>query len=451
MQAITSISIKKLHGYQNINISLHHDVNIIYGPNGSGKTTLLHIIANALNRDYQRFHHLDFQSLEITTVDWVELGDQHQITPSQQHVTKLTKKPSGTLIIEQDGQSRTIPSPGAHLRQLRLTDYETGDEPSPAEPSEESSTLPVASYFPAFRTMIDAWHVERTKRYGRGIHWPYGIPARHEETKLARLIFGPFVPEIRFPSLQEVGYRFGNMVNHSAFRAAASARNIMTDAFVQAFAVLAGNSLDDGVRPPEQGLDAVMRDIQRHLADLESVEAVRAMSSQEQRGLYARLRQVTNKWEGRNSADSEIMNGILNVYRNALKQQLEAYKEETRVVDAYLSAVSKFLRPKQLVVRWGGEPAEQVLAVDVGTGKPRDLSILSSGERQIVTLLFAATRLHNAAIVLVDEPEISLHVEWQRDLVRAMVEQVGTRQVIVATHSPEIGAEWLERVVEVGR
>lgn len=72
---------------------------------------------------------------------------------------------------------------------------------------------------------------------------------------------------------------------------------------------------------------------------------------------------------------------------------------------------------------------------------------LSFGEREIVTLIYAATHMSKQQIVLIDEPEISLHVDWQRHLLQKMSEQLGDRQIIVCTHSPVIGADYEERVI----
>ncbi len=50
-------------------------------------------------------------------------------------------------------------------------------------------------------------------------------------------------------------------------------------------------------------------------------------------------------------------------------------------------------------------------------------------------------------IVLIDEPEISLHVDWQRKLLQKMSEQLGNRQIIVCTHSPVIGGDYEDQVI----
>src|SRR5690606_15474251 len=82
-------------------------------------------------------------------------------------------------------------------------------------------------------------------------------------------------------------------------------------------------------------------------------------------------------------------------------------------------------------------------------GSKADLQTLSSGERQIVSMLYAATYLESTDVVLIDEPEISLHIHWQRILLERMTAQPTDRQVIVCTHSPEIGAEFAESLIPV--
>ena len=47
-------------------------------------------------------------------------------------------------------------------------------------------------------------------------------------------------------------------------------------------------------------------------------------------------------------------------------------------------------------------------------------------------------------VVLIDEPEISLHIDWQHFLISEMVAQLQDRQIITCTHSPMIGGEKYE-------
>jgi hypothetical protein len=89
---------------------------------------------------------------------------------------------------------------------------------------------------------------------------------------------------------------------------------------------------------------------------------------------------------------------------------------------------------KRIVV---GEDGFDVKVGDQSIG-PRSLS---HGEKHVLRLLVAATRLEWSSL-LIDEPEMSLHLEWQTKLLGMMRELNPTTQLIVATHSPEIMAEW---------
>ncbi|SOU05861.1 AAA family ATPase [Xanthomonas arboricola] len=73
---------------------------------------------------------------------------------------------------------------------------------------------------------------------------------------------------------------------------------------------------------------------------------------------------------------------------------------------------------------------------------------LSSGEQQLLTLALKLTAYAGAStVILVDEPELSLHVSWQR-AIPGMLEIVGSRMgcsMVVATHSPVIVASATHR------
>lgn len=62
---------------------------------------------------------------------------------------------------------------------------------------------------------------------------------------------------------------------------------------------------------------------------------------------------------------------------------------------------------------------------------------LSAGEKQLLTFV-AFNIFHNDTIFFIDEPELSLHVDWQSKLFSLLKEQNPTNQFIISTHSPFI-------------
>lgn len=76
---------------------------------------------------------------------------------------------------------------------------------------------------------------------------------------------------------------------------------------------------------------------------------------------------------------------------------------------------------------------------------------LSSGEKQMLVILLTVLVQDNAHYVLfMDEPEASLHIEWQQKLISMIRELNPNAQIILSTHSPALIMEgWLDAVTEV--
>lgn len=77
--------------------------------------------------------------------------------------------------------------------------------------------------------------------------------------------------------------------------------------------------------------------------------------------------------------------------------------------------------------------------------------LLSSGEKQIlIILLTVLTQNREPYVLLMDEPEISLHIEWQQRLLGLVVDLNPNVQVIITTHSPAVIMDgWMDRVTDV--
>ena len=75
---------------------------------------------------------------------------------------------------------------------------------------------------------------------------------------------------------------------------------------------------------------------------------------------------------------------------------------------------------------------------------------LSSGERQVIYILLkVAIATKDNALILMDEPEISLHLSWQEKLLAQIREINPNSQIIIVTHSPAIVMNgWLDCFVD---
>lgn len=84
-------------------------------------------------------------------------------------------------------------------------------------------------------------------------------------------------------------------------------------------------------------------------------------------------------------------------------------------------------------------------------GERLQLSDLSAGEKQLLYLLLTVFLMdEKPAVLLLDEPELSLHITWQENLLEALRKLNPACQIIMTTHSPSIFVNgWRDHLVFV--
>ncbi|MEX0336418.1 AAA family ATPase [Vibrio tubiashii] len=80
-------------------------------------------------------------------------------------------------------------------------------------------------------------------------------------------------------------------------------------------------------------------------------------------------------------------------------------------------------------------------------GRLVNLQHLSSGEKHLIAILgHLCTSTSDSSVFIADEPELSLHLEWQRKILPTIKKLSPNVQVIVATHSPAIISKEAKRI-----
>lgn len=86
-------------------------------------------------------------------------------------------------------------------------------------------------------------------------------------------------------------------------------------------------------------------------------------------------------------------------------------------------------------------------------GKVVPLEKLSSGEQHQLVLFFELLfEIDPNTLILIDEPEISLHVAWQKKFISDLLKIIELNEfdVILSTHSPQLIGKWSDLIVELG-
>ena len=140
---------------------------------------------------------------------------------------------------------------------------------------------------------------------------------------------------------------------------------------------------------------------------------------------------------------------ISSVYINTLEKKIEIYDDIRKRLRLFL----QLLNNKEFVNKRFSFSRNEGLRILLNTGGVlKDLTKLSSGEQNEIFLLFKLIfEVPEKSVLLIDEPELSLHVAWQLQFIKDIKEIAKTRdvQIIIATHSPEIVSESLDCCVDL--
>lgn len=177
--------------------------------------------------------------------------------------------------------------------------------------------------------------------------------------------------------------------------------------------------------------------------DLSAIEVVLARVGRNTGALKERLKELIESGQIYDEARREL--------RRFLSQLLRVYaerREDEQAIEAFVEVVRKYISPDETEFD-GKPPSEKSLTFDKLrlelavknniTGREIKFGALSSGEKQIVSI-FARLMLdpRKKYLILIDEPELSLSLEWQQRLLPDIVSTSNCSQLIAITHSPFI-------------
>ncbi|MDL9982354.1 AAA family ATPase [Providencia alcalifaciens] len=130
---------------------------------------------------------------------------------------------------------------------------------------------------------------------------------------------------------------------------------------------------------------------------------------------------------------------VLELYLYDSFDKYSAFEELTKKIKLFL----RFLNSKELAFKKVSVHKDVGFClIDVDTENLIDLNSLSSGEQNQIIMLYNLIFLTNKnSILLIDEPEISLHIAWQKEVLNNLEKIMKVNnipQVIIATHSPTV-------------
>lgn len=172
--------------------------------------------------------------------------------------------------------------------------------------------------------------------------------------------------------------------------------------------------------------DIEMLVIKKHSELSEEISQLQQKTSQD---IQNRIKEATEEESSNILQEVKSQMEALEIIRKNTMQPFDTFKEQ----------VLQFISYSGIKL---GSKKESLSLGDSASAINSDL--LSAGEKQMLSFL-AYNAFYQDTIFIIDEPELSLHVDWQRILFPTLLKQNSSNQFIVATHSPFIYSKYPDK------
>ena len=436
MKRITSLEVKKLFGrydYSIDNIS-QQDLRILFGANGCGKTTLLKILDDAAKLKISDILEINFENLKISYDDSCYL--------------EFVKDKEKTLF--------NIKSAKKKIKSYDLSDKD--------------------------KVFIDYIRKSSERRYHEYIHIPSSGMVRRrliEEKPIHYILYSPendieYLEKIFADDPNNKAMEFLNLLKE--FKS--SCKFISADRLIS----LKNNKHhSDNEQSIVSGIENIIKQIDKEISD--AAERYSQLSQEKDSSYVKRLiRNYSDKDKERELVfkkieelkkriDKLVSLGIstdnfnehystakinkgslhaLDIYCDDTNEKLNVYKELETKLSSFFELMNLIFDETQKKIRVNNNKIE---IYDNIRKCKLDVNMLSSGEKhQIILLGDIIFSSANSNLIIIDEPEISLHVKWQESFIDNIIDILRRNKVnlIIATHSPFIINKYWDYTQKLG-
>lgn len=387
MSHIVSFRIDGLAGRKkSLKIDLNRNINIIFGLNGSGKTSLLKILHSAMSNETENLNNVPFIAADVSIYSMEE----------NKTFTKSIKKPKELL--EQGRVSSRVYQPeimigGEVVRYHQpSSDTEMKWSYSESKPKKDISVRWKHSYLPTTRLHVS------DEPYRPFLQRSQSVDYRLTEEQL---------DEYFARSVEHLWSRYSSQV------------------------------LGDVRKAQEQGLANILKVV----LSTDSARRKRRKSKLTPTTAYSRVKNFLKRqgsvsilgtqkaFEKRYNVDLTLQNVVRDI--DIVEDKIEAAMTSRNKLQELIERM--FIRNKEIYF------TDELIEVQTLNGDKIGLTSLSSGEKHLLWLLVQVLLVEGSSI-MIDEPELSLHIDWQKDLINSLCTLNSTAQLILATHSPDIMA-----------
>lgn len=431
---IENISAKGIIGLYDYNINFtdgNSELKAIYSENGCGKTNLLrliHCVTSGSSVELQKIFSIPFKELEI------------KASGKRILFTRGINKSIDLNIYNESDESIFFKdlNPG-DLKSI--SDPELGDE---IQDKYRDISLNVCNYtgsavylgtnrlndldFPASRIARIKWRMGGRNESG-------------EEYDSADIVINSVIDEL------------SNSLIRNAQRMTISSRGRIYSQIVKN--MFNDNNNGDGVNTSVEARNSILKKIK----EIDNLEYKNLVAEYELTN-FSEYKSIKGMVSDPSRADAEQflhLYPILMPYFDSIAEKIQIVSPAARLIGAFIESINTMFRDKEIEysMQRGFRVRSNIVSEEGEDGIYVNPRMLSSGEKHIIFLLakviISATR--GDSLLIIDEPEISLGIQWQRLFVKYVQECAyeSNLQIVMATHSPLILEDYDDIDVSVSK
>ena len=433
MEAITILiqefKIKKLFGSNNVDLKFSNKTTIYIGENGIGKTTVLTIFYYVLTLNFKKLLRYDFEEIIVKIQDQAYMIKKNDID----RILKL-----GLLDRNLNGE---IPFAKLIQETVSIGSYQSICEDNISSSDLDKVYYKVKEKVNVPREIFDQGitDIKRLKEYQQIVNYSSLMRKQHEKYEI---IYYPTYRRIEEEASElnyivdrrqriEPGYdpkkdekdigiliHFGMLdvkenfdkILHKITRDSIENFNNMTLELLEQYS---GNELNTKINNE----DIIKFDIALHRMNPEISED--------------KVNKIIDEVRNDSAENGKYLKNLVWTIVNNYKKISDSEKR----IENFVDVCNKYLMYKQL----NYDPKKIILKIITHNGKEIELDQLSSGEKQLISV-FSKVILEEKKrlIVLFDEPELSLSLNWQKKFIYDLSKVDRCDLIVAMTHSPFI-------------
>lgn len=438
--------IEGLFGTKDVDIPVRDNALIIVGPNGVGKSSVTNIFYYFISRQWSRLLEYQFEKISIHFED---IGD---ISATRDELSGLVNLDTALSRIPPSSRMRS------HIEILReqgLLESFLAKKAPPSVRSEAAQVLGIST-----RDVQLLSSTLQRRLFAEEDAGLFDAPRQDIEKRLSRAIPGRtlYLPTYRrierdleeiFPELEDrmrgPGYRAPsfegrsgqNYIDLVSFgmedvkKTIKTKLNYLRDYSLGQFNELSGLYLRDVIRGTAQEFseNEISSLSEGALARILSRVSEQVLSDEEKGLLRDKIVSISAATGPYQTSDTYLAHYFMLL----MKVSDEIAAQESDIIE-FQTVCNSYLEPEK---EMHYDDVKFTLEIHDETGRPIDLSVLSSGEKQVISL-FSHLYLDpvGTQFVIIDEPELSLSVPWQKKFLPDIVNSGRCNFLLAVTHSP---------------